>query len=65
MITQKPLLKKEKQRINLKLKLKNHGSNLNSKENTKLKPLKNDLEIIYDHTVDGIKIRSKCKWYEH
>ena len=65
MITQKPLLKKEKQRINLELKLKNHGSNLNSKENAKLKPLKNDLETIYDHTVDGIKIRSECEWYEH
>ena len=27
--------------------------------------IKNKLETIYDHTADGIRIRSKCEWYEH
>ena len=66
MITQKPLQKKEKQRINLELKLKNLESNLKSEENRKLyNYCKNDLETIYDCIADGIKIRSKCEWYEH
>ena len=26
--------------------------------------LKNDLELIYDHIPEGVRIRSKCDWYE-
>ena len=58
--------KREKQRIHLELKLKNLESNLNSEENRKLyNHYKKDLETIYDYIVDGIKIGSKCEWYEH
>ena len=27
--------------------------------------IKNELDTIYDHIVEGIRIRSKCNWYEH
>ena len=58
--------KGNKQRINLALKLKNLESNLNSEENRKVyNHYKNDLETIHDYIADGIKIRSKCEWYEH
>ena len=26
---------------------------------------KNELDDIYDHIAEGIRIRSKCDWYEH
>ena len=32
-----------------------------SKHNT----IKNELDAIYDHITEGIRIRSKCEWYEH
>ena len=52
--------------INLELKLKNLESNSNFEENRKLyNHYKNDLENIYDYIADGIKIKSKCEWYEH
>ena len=25
----------------------------------------NELDEIYDHIAEGIRIRSKCDWYEH
>ena len=57
--------KRKKQRINLELKLKNPENNLNSEEKRKLyNDCKNDLETIYDFIADGIKIRSKCEWYD-
>ena len=27
--------------------------------------VKNKLDEIYDHIAEGIRIRSKCDWYEH
>ena len=27
--------------------------------------IKNELDAIYDHITETIRIRSKCKWYEH
>ena len=40
--------------------------NLTSEENRKLyNHYKNELEAIYDHIADGIRIRRKCEWYEH
>ena len=39
---------------------------MTSEENRKLYNLsKNELETIYDHIADGIRIRGKCEWYEH
>ena len=36
-----------------------NGDNLRKQDNHK-----NDLEIIYDHIAEGIRIRSKCDWYK-
>ena len=27
--------------------------------------IKNELDAIYDRIAEGIRIRSKCNWYEH
>ena len=27
--------------------------------------IKNELEVIYNHIAEGIRIRGKCSWYEH
>ena len=27
--------------------------------------IKNELEVIYNHIAEGIRIRVKCSWYEH
>ena len=32
---------------------------------TKYDSVKNELDEIYDHIAEGIRIRSKCDWYEH
>ena len=41
-------------------------NNLTPEENRKLyNHYENELETIYDHIADGIKISSKCEWYEH
>ena len=38
---------------------------MESSENLrKYDSLKNDLELIYDHIDEGIRLRSKCDWYE-
>ena len=26
---------------------------------------KNELQVIYNHIAEGIRIRGKCSWYEH
>ena len=31
----------------------------------KYNSIKNELEAIYDYIAEGIRIRSKCDWYEH
>ena len=36
----------------------------NSNNLRKYERLKNDLELIYDHVAEGVKLRSKCDWYE-
>ena len=46
-----------------KKKLKNLESNMNNHEDHS--DCKTHLEQIYKIKADGIKIRSKCKWYEH
>ena len=46
-------------------KLKILETNLDCEENSfDYNRCKNDLEKIYDNISEGIKIRSKCKWYE-
>ena len=32
---------------------------------SKYNAIKNELDAIYDHITEGIRIRSKCEWYEH
>ena len=32
---------------------------------SKYNVIKNELDAIFDHITEGIRIRSKCKWYEH
>ena len=56
---------RKQQKIDLEQKLKNLENNLTSEQNRKLyNHYKNKLETIYDHIADGIRIRSKCEWYE-
>ena len=31
----------------------------------KYNSIKNELDLIYDHVAEDIRIRSKCDWYEH
>ena len=40
-------------------------SNLNSEANfNEYTKCKKDLELIYERIAEGVKIRSKCQWYE-
>ena len=40
-------------------------NNLESSENLrKYENLKSDLELIYDHIAEAVRLRSKCDWYE-
>ena len=49
----------------LKSELKKLDNNLESSENLrKNESLKSDLELIYDHIAEGVKLRSKCDWHE-
>ena len=32
---------------------------------SKYNSIKNELDVIYDHITEGMRIRSKCNWYEH
>ena len=32
---------------------------------SKYNSIRNELDEIYDHIVEGTRIRSKCEWYEH
>ena len=51
----------------LEKKLKELDSNLNSETNfniQKYTKCDKDLELIYDRIAEGVKIRSKCQWYE-
>ena len=45
----------------LKLLESNLNCDINSAENI---DCKNQLEVIYDDIAEGIKVRSKCQWYE-
>ena len=50
----------------LENKLKELGGNLNTEDNIQSYNIyKKELDSIYDHNTEGIRIRSKCDWYEH
>lgn len=50
--------KKEEKLKELEAKLK---SEKNFNDHTKCR---NDIEYIYENAVEGVKIKSKCQWYE-
>ena len=57
--------KKEENKHFQSLDSKKLENNLESRDNLrKHESLKNDLELIYDHIPEGVRIRSKCDWYE-
>ena len=57
---------KQQQRTKLENQLKKLERNVNVDDNlSKYSSAKNALELIYDHIPEGIRIRSKCDWYEH
>ena len=50
----------------LENKLKELEGNLNTEDNIpSCNIYKKELDSIYDHIAEGIRIRSKCDWYEH
>ena len=54
-----------KQEVHLESQLKKLENNLESSDNLrKYESLKSGLELIYDHIAAGVRIRSKCLWYE-
>ena len=63
----KGLAKERKQKIlNLESELKKLEISLDDANNLgKYNSIKNELEAIYDYIAEGIRIRSKCDWYEH
>ena len=57
---------KRQQRTNLENQLKILEKCLDKDDNlSKYNAIKNELDAIYDHITEGIRIRSKCEWYEH
>ena len=51
--------------MNLENQLKILGKNLDDDDNlSKYNNIKNYLDAIYNHITEGIRIRSKCNWYE-
>ena len=55
----------EEVNVNQKKKLKEIESNLNSEANlNEYTKCKKDLELTYQRIAEGVKIRSKCPWYE-
>ena len=57
---------KRQQRTSLESQLKILEKSLDEDDNVnKYNAIKNELDVIYDHITEGIRIRSKCDWYEH
>ena len=58
---------KEKRQLktNLENQLKKLEGKLDEDNLSKYDSVKNELDEIYDHIAEGIRIRSKCDWYEH
>ena len=52
--------------MNLESELKKLEISLDDANNLgKYNSIKNELDAIYDHIAEDIRIRSKCDWYEH
>ena len=50
----------------LESKLKELEGNLNTEDNIQsYNVYKKELDSMYDHITEGIRIRSKCDWYKH
>ena len=63
--TKRKAKEKRKQQVYLESELKKLEKNLENSDNLrKYERLKNDLELIYDHVAEGVRLRSKCDWYE-
>ena len=63
--TKRKAKERRKQQAYLESELKKLENNLESSENLrKYESLKNDLELNYDHIAEGVRLRSKCDWYE-
>ena len=56
---------KRQQRTNLEDQLKILNKCLDEDDNlSKYHAIKNELDAFYDHIAEGIRIRSKCDWYD-
>ena len=63
--TKRKAKEKRKHQVYLEPELKKLENNLEHSNNLrKYERLKNDLELIYDHVAEGVRLRSKCDWYE-
>ena len=59
--TKRKAKEKRKQQVYLESELKELENNLEYSDNLrKYESLKNDLELIYDHIAEGVRLRSKC-----
>ena len=54
----------EKEKMLLENKLKKLENNTNCMENVEYIDCRNKLDKIYEQKINGIRIRSKCDWYE-
>ena len=62
----KKLAKEGKKKTLLENKLKELEVNLNTEDNVQSYNIyQKEFDSIYDHIAEGIRIRSKCDWYEH
>ena len=55
----------KKEKMFLENKLKKLENNTNWMENLEYIDCRNKLDKIYEQKINGIRIRSKCDWYEH
>ena len=63
--TKRQAKERRKRQAYLKSELKKLENNLENSDNLrKYESLKNDLELIYDPIAEGVRIKSKCDWYE-
>ena len=54
-----------KLQIDLVIKIKNLEQNINNEDRfNQYKTAKDELENFYDNIATGVKIRSKCDWYQ-
>ena len=63
--TKRKATESRKKQVYLESELKKLENNLESSENlTKYESIKSNLKLIYDHFAEGVRLRSKCDWYE-